>query len=105
MKRSVRKLLSTCLAVAIFLTATPGWASEFHAVIANFGNAPRPSAHFDVSLDTNALAGSPIDVLFAVFKTDGSLLAEFAVPRRCERLRELRVRFRALPQSLPAVGR
>jgi hypothetical protein len=69
--------LSRCLAVAAFLTATPARPAEFHAVITNFGNAPRPSAHLDVSVDTAALPGGPVDVFFDVYKADGTLLAEF----------------------------
>lgn len=79
MKRAIRRSISTYLAAAMVLTAPPVWPGEFHAVISNFGNAPRASAYVDVAFDARALAGSPVDVLFDVFSADGSLLAEFAV--------------------------
>jgi hypothetical protein len=54
--------------------------AEFHAVITNFGSAPRANAHLDVSVDTVASGGASVDVLFDVFKADGSMIAEFSVP-------------------------
>lgn len=80
MKRSVRDVLWTCLALATILVATPARGAEYNAVITNFGGAPRANAHLDVSFDTSALVSGPIDVLFDVFSADGSLLATFAVP-------------------------
>jgi hypothetical protein len=68
-----------CLAVAAIFTATRAGAGEFHAVITNFGNAPRANAHLDVSFDSSALAGGAIPVRFEVFSADGTQLAEFAV--------------------------
>jgi hypothetical protein len=66
--------------LATLLVATPARAAEFHAVITNFGSAPRASAHLDVSLDTRALAGGSFDVLFDVFRADGTHIAGFSVP-------------------------
>src|SRR5688572_28487344 len=53
--------------------------AEFHAILTKFGNAPRASAHLDVSFDTNALAGGPVDVQFDVFATDGRSIGQFVV--------------------------
>jgi hypothetical protein len=49
--------------VASLLPAPPARAGEFHAVIMNFGNAPRAKAHLDVSTDAAPLSGGPVDVL------------------------------------------
>lgn len=53
--------------------------ADFHAILTKFGNAPRASAHLDVSFDTAALAGGPVDVQFDVFAADGRTLAQFTV--------------------------
>ena len=55
-------------------------ADDFHAIITNFGNDPRANAHFDVSIDTQSIAGGPVDVLFDVYDSNGAHLASFAVP-------------------------
>jgi hypothetical protein len=42
----------------------------FNAIITNLANAPKASAQLDVSIDTAAGAGAPIDV--TVFRSDGT---------------------------------
>ena len=74
----VRKVASSVS--ALVLAATQAGAAEYHAVITNFGNAPRANAHLDVSFDTTALGGGNLDVIFEVFAADGTFVAEFAVP-------------------------
>jgi len=56
--------------------------AEFYAIITNFGNAPKASARFDVSVDTTLGVG--IDVLYNVYDTNGAQLAEFT--SRCNNM-------------------
>jgi hypothetical protein len=61
---------------ALLVPATQ--AADFFAIIDNFGKRPR-SARLDVSVDSSAGGGGAPDVLYNVYDTHGTQLAEFFV--------------------------
>jgi len=74
--RTVRILLP--LGMQIVLLAQIVSASDFYAVVDNFGRRPR-SAHMEVAVDTMAVGGSRPYVVFNVFDMNGTQLTEFTL--------------------------
>lgn len=53
-------------------------AAEFFAIFTNFGDALRPKARLDISVDTRT-ANGPVDILYNVFDASGGQMAVFSV--------------------------
>jgi hypothetical protein len=84
-RRSLARGLSVLVAAWLVFGATAQLhAADFYAIIANLNNAKKPHAQIDVSIDTQALASGPLDILFEVFSLDGTVLASFAVPTNAD---------------------
>jgi hypothetical protein len=80
MKRDVLRhgaRVALALAFTVTLLAQPSFAAEFFAIVDNFGRRAR-NVYLDVAVDHDG-SSAPPEVLFNVYNTVGSQIAEFSV--------------------------